>query len=221
MTEKEDAKSKLPWGIILGLIGTIITVAGTIIVANIGSSNELEKLRVQNEINLTNTAIARIEAIQAVTLQAQLATDTPIAIVTATSTVTSTPSNTPTDTPSTVPTETVVIPTEKPSDTPLPTSPPTAIPTPITIPTQAARAYPCDATINAAGSDAIRIQVVYSQPLPQGIRLDPIRVDTQVQVVNQRDTPSNGRWYQIAGSNGTRLGWVHQNNLHLSTDCPS
>ncbi|MCA9905563.1 MAG: SH3 domain-containing protein [Anaerolineae bacterium] len=197
MTEKETPESKRPWGIILTLIGTVITVAGTIIVANINSANEIAKLRVQNEINLTNTAISRDEAVRALTAEAGIVTQT--LAITASGSVTSAPTQTaaPTLNPS-IPTQLVLIPTDAPRPT-LTVEP----------------SYPCDAHIDP-NAEAARLDVVLQTPVGNTIvgsvsRGEPIRVIERSAGINV--------YYRIQ-RDGRTIGWIAEEYLELSDNCP-
>jgi hypothetical protein len=67
---------------------------------------------------------------------------------------------------------------------------------------------------------ATMLNIVRSVPPPSGVTLNAIRVGTEVNIVERRDTPSNGDWYLIATPEGTWIGWVEGDYLQFAPSCP-
>lgn len=80
--------------------------------------------------------------------------------------------------------------------------------------------YPCEAIIASPDTGAILLQIVYTQPLPKGIKLDPVRVGAKVIVLAMQYSAQSGDWYRIQELDGSMLGWVHSINLIFSDKCP-
>ncbi|GIK63645.1 MAG: hypothetical protein BroJett018_14390 [Chloroflexota bacterium] len=147
---------------------------------------------------------------------------TPPQIVEATTTVAQTvsPSSTPTSTP-TASATTSNIPTQTNAATTIFTS----IPTESSILTTTAPttiAYPCEGQIVDAGSYVTSLNVVRISPSPDARLRPPVKVGDVVTIEAKEGETIANTWYQITyeGPNGSISGWIPDEYLALSENCP-
>jgi hypothetical protein len=226
MAEKEKHGSL---GVYIPIIVAVITVIGGIWAAYITYQGNLDSIRLQNELNLTNTAIVKTDTAIELTQIAQRATATFTAIPseTPTNTVQASPSTTPNDTA----THTA---TTVPSDTPTNTTEPPSETTPRGLPSQAVapsppveiapdntlvvRAYPCEAQIIFNSNNLLR--VVRGGPSSRSSYRDLIQQGSPIMILEKIQETRTTFWYRIADVNSNELGWISPEHVILSDSCP-
>lgn len=152
---------------------------------------------------------------------------------TATPTATDAPSVTPLPpTPTPLPTETPVTlsSTLALANTAVPPTPiivtATLMPSATSVPftatsTQSVKAYPCEANVVIAGSDAETIGgQVFSQPRTGATPLSIWLTKDELLTILQSRENSGTLWYQIARPSGSLLGWTTGRYLSLTSNCP-
>jgi len=117
--------------------------------------------------------------------------------------------------------------TPLPTNTPLPTSTPlptnTSLPAPTTAPATATSApiviatYPCDAQVDPF-STSTTLNVVRQFPNQTSTTVASVRRGDAVTVIEK--SAGNDVFYRIQ-SNGRTLGWIAEEHLELSANCPS
>lgn len=81
--------------------------------------------------------------------------------------------------------------------------------------------FPCEAVVQSTGSDAYAIRgAVFPRPDKRALPLSVVLEVDQVLLLSQRRRTGSEDWFQIVTTEGGIIGWVEQQSIVLSPNCP-